>query len=240
MREFSHESGTGEESMNQFGIETWEELSFRLMSLPRKQGTMLVAIDGPGGSGKSTVARLIAKHSENTSVLSMDDFFFPSEMRGSATGDVSEVGGDQDWRRVLDQVLTPLARDQYCSYQRYDWASDKLQEWHNIAVGGVVIVEGVYSLRRELREIYDYKIWIDCPKDVYLARGLARSEIEWPDRPLEESLALWEEQYIPAEERYAREHNSRNVADLIIDTSGRIEVDVQTQYVRRMSIQSSS
>lgn len=138
-----------------------------------------------------------------------------------------------DWRRMRDQVLTPLSQDKSGQYQRYDWGTDKLGDWYELPNGGIVIVEGVYSLRQELREFFDYRIWVDCPKDVYLARGLARAAIEWPDRPIDVSRALWEEVWIPAEERYAREQQPNRVADLIIDTSGRIHIDAVKLFVRR-------
>lgn len=133
---------------------------------------------------------------------------------------------------MRDQVLTPLGEGRDARYQRYDWASDNLQEWHDIPVGGIVIIEGVYSLRQELRGFHDLRIWVDCPKAAYLARGLERSLVEWPDRPASESRALWEDRWIPAEERYAREHRPRAVADFVIDTSDRIPVNIDSEFVR--------
>ncbi len=218
--------------MNTYAVETWKGLSEQLVSHPRKQSTLLIAVDGPGGSGKSTLARSIAEHTAHSTILHMDDFFFPNQLRASAKGDTTELGGDLDWRRMRNQVLTPLSRDKPGKYQRYDWGTDKLAEWHDLPVGGIVIVEGVYSLRLELRDFYDFRIWVNCPKEVYLARGLARAAIERPERSIEESRAIWENVWIPAEERYAREHQPERVADLVIDTSGRIPVDPAVQFVR--------
>ena len=218
--------------MKIYAVESWKGLSQQLVSHTRKQSTLLIAVDGPGGSGKSTLARRIAEQSVNSTVLQMDEFFFPSRLRASATGDTSELGGDLDWRRMRSQVLTPLSQDKPGKYQRYDWGTDKLEEWHDLPVGGIVIVEGVYSLRHELRGYYDFRIWVDCPKEVYLARGLARAAIEWPERSTEESRSIWENDWIPAEERYAREHQPERVADLIIDTSGKFQVDPAMQFAR--------
>jgi uridine kinase len=59
-------------------------------------------------------------------------------------------------------------------YQRYDWETDKLSEWHTVPAGGIVIIEGVYSIRKELEDKYDFKVWVDCPRKIRLSRGLER------------------------------------------------------------------
>lgn len=218
--------------MNQYAVETWKDLSEVLASHPRKHSTLLIAVDGPGGSGKSTLAQSMADHTVQSTVLHLDDFFFPSHLRPSSRGDMTEVGGDLDWRRMRNQVLTPLSRDQPGNHQRYDWGRDTLADWHTVAVGGMVIVEGVYSLRNELRDFYDLRIWVTCPKEVYLARGLERAMVEWPDRSIEASRELWENRWIPAEERYAREHRPDLIADFVIDTSGKVPVDQAVHFVR--------
>lgn len=38
----------------------------------------------------------------------------------------------------------------------------------------MVIVEGVYSLSTILSDLFELSLWVECPRDVRLARGLAR------------------------------------------------------------------
>ncbi|WP_370541796.1 hypothetical protein [Alicyclobacillus sp. SO9] len=76
-----------------------------------------------------------------------------------------------------------------------------LADWHTVPLGGIVIVEGVYSLRKELFDQYDLSIWIDCPRDVRLSRGLERDG--------EEARDLWENQWMIAEDMYVQEHRPR-------------------------------
>ncbi len=124
----------------------------------------------------------------------MDDFFLPSTQRPAGCGADKPLGGDFDWQRLRDQVLIPLAHNQPASYQRYDWPTDMLAEWQTLAGCQVVIVEGVYALRHELRALYGLTIWIDCPRPIRLARGIVRDG--------ETARAQWEHDWMPAEDHY--------------------------------------
>jgi hypothetical protein len=55
----------------------------------------------------------------------------------------------------LKQVLQPINQDIEGHFQRYDWEKDDLAEWHTVPIGGIVIIEGIYSIRRELLDKYD-------------------------------------------------------------------------------------
>ena len=152
-----------------------EEFIAFLRELPRRQNTLLVGIDGRGGSGKSTLARQLEQSASDVTVVEFDDFYLRHQDREAraSRGD-TEIGGNFDWRRLREQVLAPLATDIGATYQRYDWLSDELAEWHPVPVGGIVIVEGNYSTRRELFEFYDFTLWIDAPHDLRLERGVDR------------------------------------------------------------------
>jgi uridine kinase len=129
---------------------------------------LLIGIDGPGGAGKSTLARELAARID-ASIIQADDFYRPGRDRRAETG----IGEAYDWRRLQDQVLEPLKSGQPARYQRYDWQEDALAEWHDVP-SGPLIVEGIYVLRTELRPYFDYSIWVEAPSGQRLRRGLAR------------------------------------------------------------------
>jgi uridine kinase len=185
-----------------------EEVASRILGLGRPR-TVLVGIDGRGGSGKSTFARELAAVLPNATVVQFDDFYRPAdERKGRAASDGEEVGGSFDWRRVRDQVLQPLVDGAGARYQRYDWESDELAEWHLISPVGIVIVEGNYSTRGELRDYYDLTIWVDTPQEVRLRRGVERDG--------EHARARWLEDWIPEEDRYVGAHQPADRADIVI------------------------
>lgn len=187
------------------------ELADRLLRLPRTRLTLLAGIDGRGAAGKSTLARAVAALLPAAIVVEFDDFYLPAakrELRRRAGDD--EVGGDFDWRRLRDQVLAPLARDEPARYQRYDWDSDRLAEWHTIAPGGIVLVEGNYTTRSDLRAFYDLTVWVEAPHELRLRRGLER------DGP--GSREQWLELWMPEEERYIAAQDPRRWVDVVVES----------------------
>src|ERR1700760_2565887 len=93
----------------------------------------IVGIDGRGGSGKSTLGRALAA-AHGGVVAELDDFYRPSAQR---TVPPRGHGGNYDLPRVRAQVLDPLLAGRDARYQRYDWDSDALAEWHEIAAGAL-------------------------------------------------------------------------------------------------------
>ncbi|HEU5139499.1 MAG TPA: uridine kinase [Bacillales bacterium] len=185
-------------------------LLVELREADRKQETIIVGIDGFGGAGKRTLAREMETLCSDVTVVEMDDFFLPSVER-EKNRKQNEIG-DVDWRRVKDQVLMPLSQDQDGRYQRYDWDLDQLAEWHRVPTCGIVVVEGVYATRNELAGFYDYKIWVESPRELRLQRGIERDG--------EDARDWWENNWMPEEERYDRAQNPRASADLLIDGTG--------------------
>jgi uridine kinase len=172
----------------------------------------IIGIDGCGGSGKSVLADHIARElmnrAHNVGLIQMDDFYLPEAARPEGFLD---VGAGFDWRRLEEQVLKPARRDQPFRYQRYDWATDALAEWHDLSAR-VVMVQGIYSTRVELKEFYDFTIWVECPRAIRLARGLERDG--------ESARDCWLTKWMPEEDRYVLEQSPQRRANLVYEGSG--------------------
>jgi uridine kinase len=169
----------------------------------------IVGIDGCGGAGKSRLATevrvALASRGRDASIVQMDDFYLPSTQR-SVPRALDSIGSSFDWQRLRDEVLAPLTAGQPARYQRYDWPSDALAEWHDVPLG-VVIVEGLYSTRLELGQFYDLTVWVECPRPVRLARGIERDG--------EVARRQWEDEWMPAEDRYVNVQSPHTRADLV-------------------------
>ena len=173
----------------------------------------LVGIDGPGGSGKTILADNIRQKLEKgrfaVETVHNDDFYLPSASRSRLPANLKPIGGDFDWMRLHDQVLAPLRSGQIARYVRYDWPSDRLAEEHEIQPRGIILIEGVYCTRAELRDLYDFRIWVDCPSEVRLSRGLYRDG--------ESVRSIWVTQWKPAEDRYYDEHRPHVFAHVVVN-----------------------
>ncbi len=192
--------------MNSADIENLIDI---LRAIPRKQSALLIGIDGCGGSGKSRLARTLASAFSHATIVEMDDFYLPSSLRKDKEFIPGQIGPLFDWRRLKNQVLVPLSQNSRAKYQRYDWNSDSLAEWHTISPEELVIIEGVYSTRRELADFYDFRIWVECPREVRLARGIARDG--------EGMRKRWESEWMPMEDTYVEGHRPHEAADCVIN-----------------------
>lgn len=156
-----------------------------------------VGIDGCGAAGKTRLASQIAAAVPDVSVVHVDDFSGPRIP-------------EWDWSRFDGQVVRPLLAGRPARYQRWDWDADAGAEWHEIAPGGLVIVEGVSATRREVRVPWSLTIWVEAPREVRLARARERDG--------EAMLTRWLEDWMPSEERYIARENPKARADLIVSS----------------------
>ncbi|WP_069160027.1 uridine kinase family protein [Nocardia altamirensis] len=163
-------------------------------STPRLGSTRVVAIDGPGGAGKSTLAAQLARECAAT-VVQTDSF-------------ASWDNTLNWWPRLESQVLEPLSRDVPGRYQRYDWDARALAEWHEVAPGGVVVLEGVSSARAVVRSRLSLAIWVETPRATRLTRGL--------DRDGSAALPLWDRWMADEDNHFAADDTRANV-DIIVD-----------------------
>jgi uridine kinase len=185
--------------------------------LAGQRPTILVAIDGCGGAGKTVLATRLSEALSTTGrridIVHVDDFYLPSALRSTDNAQEKLIGANFDWQRLREQVLVPLRAERDASYARYDWVTDKLAELHTVAAGSTVIIEGTTSSRNELAPFYDLRIWVDCPREIRLRRGIERDG--------EKKRQLWEHDWMPSEDRYVQAHRPHERADIIINGAAR-------------------
>jgi|GEM_PF-4877659 len=153
-------------------IVDFRALAQRVKQVAEGYPRILVGIDGPGASGKSTFAKQLAISLDGAHIVHVDDFFLPKALRSDRAAD---VGSLFDLPRLASQVIMPARGVEAFSYQRYDWIQDKLADWIGVPDDAPIIVEGVFTLVKELRSAYTYKVWCRADPDQRLASGLARS-----------------------------------------------------------------
>jgi len=177
-----------------------------ITTLARERGpqcgtTTVVAIDGPAGSGKTTLAGALAS-ATGAQLVHMDDLYLGWSGLEASAG------------RLREEILAPLWLGRVGRYRRYDWHAEALAESHEVTPGGMLVVEGVGCVRAGTRGFFSAIIWVAADDAMRLARGLARdgsaAEGHWRD---------WMRQERDVFAR-ARTHE---VAHLHVDAWGRID-----------------
>jgi hypothetical protein len=139
-----------------------------LLGSARLGTTRLICIDGPAGSGKTTLAAQLAAEAVargvGTSVVHMDDVY--DGWAGLSTG-IANVG---HW------LLEPLAANRPGGYHRFDWAAERYAEWHVVAPGGLLLLEGVGAAAAQVDGRATLRIWVELPLAERTERWRARDQ----------------------------------------------------------------
>ena len=154
-----------------------------------------VAIDGPGGSGKTTLAAELSAAAGEAPIVHTDDFATPEHQIDW-------------WPDLLEKVIKPLVKGETARFQRFDWPSLAMAEWCTVDPAPIVIIEGVTAGRLEWAEHLSYIIWVDTPREERQRRGLERDGLE--------TLPIWDA-WIPAEDEHFERDPTRPRADVIVD-----------------------
>jgi hypothetical protein len=176
----------------------------RLDRLLGDQDAVTVAIDGPCGAGKSTLANLL-QAVYDCNVLRMDDFFLPAEMKTEER--LQEPGGNIHYERFSQEVLAKLSLNYPFRYRPFNCASQSLEAEVSVTPKPLTIIEGAYSLHPSLAEAYDLKVFLKIEAQEQSQRVLTRNGPEMHKRFIS--------QWIPLENLYFQALKIKDQCDLV-------------------------
>ena len=142
-------------------------------------GVLVLAIDGHGGSGKSTIAAAVAR-ATGAALVHTDDFFTGASPEPGTRWPMESY---YEWRRLRMQALEPLRAGRPASFRRFDWeAGSGLDGVVTVDPASLIVVEGVFSASPELAGQVDRAVFVDTPEPERMRRLRGRiAPEEWDD-----------------------------------------------------------
>jgi len=142
-----------------------------------------VAIDGVDGVGKTTFGDLLTEElrSAGREVIrsSVDGFHNPRSIRYRLGRTPEGFYRDSyDYQELARNLFDPLSEGGSLRYRSaiFDHVSDSAVDTpvHRAAVGSVLVFDGLFLHRPELRDYWDFSIFLDAPFEITVPRGASR------------------------------------------------------------------
>ena len=184
----------------------YERLSSLIAVEMAQKPSLLVAIDGRCGAGKTTVAAKLADEFD-WNVIHTDDFFLPPEKRTPER--LSTPGGNIDIERFIDEVIVPLKSGMAFSYRPYDCHTDTFKTPVQVTPKKLTVIEGSYSCHPEIVDSYGLRVFVDIDPKPQLERITARNG--------EAAARVFESRWIPLEEKYFAAYAVKERCDIVIE-----------------------
>ncbi len=158
----------------------------------------VIGIDGPAGSGKTTLADRLGTALPDAGVVHLDDLVPGWDGLAEAAG------------KLVTQILQPLSAGRDGRYESHDWIAGAAGPWRDVPAQRFVVVEGVSCGTRSAARHLGLLLFVEAPLALRYERGIARDGETF--RPHWERWAAQEVQL------FARER-TRERAEVIIDGS---------------------
>jgi len=191
-------------------------------ALPDLDRPLLAAVDGGDGAGKTwfadELAAVLADRDRAVVRASVDDFHNPRSHR-------HEVGrtGETVWARSFDyralrrELLDPWRVGPGTSYRcrHHDLTSDTFLDEPQAPVPeqGVLVVDGVFAQREELRGCWDLVVWLEVADEERVRRMAGRdgtpADLAHDDQS----------RYLDAQRIYRAAADPAGSADLVVDNT---------------------
>ncbi|MEK6321144.1 MAG: uridine kinase [Acidobacteriota bacterium] len=203
-----------------------------------------MAIDGLDAAGKTTLAQelapLIQAHGRPVIRASIDGFHNPARIRyqRGATSPEGYYHDSFNYQALVELLLTPLGPDgalQYCSAVFDHRTDSEIQVPLKAAeVNAVLLFDGIFLLRPELREHWDFTVFVEAAFEVTLARAMQRDLALFGSA--EEVRKRYEQRYIPGQELYFEECQPKERAKVVVDNNTAVGIEAVWVVVNDINV----
>lgn len=187
------------------------------------RGRVMIAVDGEDGAGKTRfadhLARVFAEDGSSVLRASIDDFHRPRSER-YRRGRTSPEGfylDSYDYEAFRRLLIEPFRSggEEAVRLAAFDLAADLPVDAPAVSVppDAVLIVDGIFLNRPELRGLWHWSVWLDAPVDVRYARMAERDGCD------ADPAAASNRRYRDGQELYLKEARPRTAAAVIVDNT---------------------
>jgi Ni2+-binding GTPase involved in maturation of urease and hydrogenase len=177
------------------------QLIAALLDLCSEKEHPIIAIDGPAGAGKTTLAHEIylALASKMTvGVIHLDDLY-----------DGWENALGADLTKVLLYLSDQHKQQKPARINKYNWTTSSFEDSKEAPPSKLLILEGVGSGDMAIQDDLAALIWIDIDPEIGVKRVIARDGAQVADE-----MRKW----LGTQEEYFSQHSTREKADFILTT----------------------
>jgi len=165
----------------------------------------LIAIVGGSGAGKTWLARRLELQLQPAvSRLSLDDFYLDRSSLSERQRESLNYDHPRaiDWTR-LEKTLQNCRAGKVSFVPRYDFATHtRKPEEERFTPAAVVLVDGLWLLvQAQIRDLFDFTIFVDCPEQLRRQRRLERDVIERGRKSMQ-VLNQFSESVVPMHDRF--------------------------------------
>ncbi len=200
-------------------------LAERILAL-RPGHPVRVGIDGRSAAGKSTFACALADGirmaGRTCYVCDLDDFHPPGHKHRAAAGYFDSLekylAEGYDFASFRQLAIDPAgpSGSRRCRLAMWRSFEDEPypEQWVRLDEDAVLVAEGGFLLLPELRQLWDFSIWLDIDTQTLLDR-VARRDV-W----IGDADQIWDSYrggWIPRHERYEALHRPQARADAVVD-----------------------
>ena len=209
-----------------------------MMTKNANNQTMVVGIAGGTGSGKTTLAGLILEALGRDQITYLPHDAYYREQKHLALEERAKVNYDHPdslETELLVEHIEQLKDGQAIEMPVYDFTRhNRKSETVHVVPHRVILVEGILIFaEKELRKLFDMKIYVDTDADIRFIRRLKR-DIEERGRTVQSVIDQYLRTVRPMHLEFVE--NSKRYADIIVPEGGLNTVALDMVIARLQSL----
>ncbi len=189
-----------------------ESAIFKIDGIMKKSNKpILVAVDGRSGTGKSSIAKIIAERLGGVEIVADNFWVGGTNEEWDKKSPKEKAEQAIDWKRIRNEVLEPLLAGKPATWRPFDWESGHGQSENALhsEPKPLIVLDGAYATRPELQDIIDFSLLVEVPNDISRRTRLV-------EREGEEYMKDWHNRWDVAEDYYFSNVRQPESFDMVI------------------------